>query len=53
MTANLNQETIQEALDLRGLLDKYLKTYPELFVYANRLAGLPGKILFMHPLRKR
>ena len=50
MTANLDKETIQEALDL-GLLDKYLKTYPELFVYANRLAGLP-KSFSMHPCGK-
>lgn len=57
MTKNLdNETTIQDALDL-GLLDAYKSDYPELFVYASHLAGLPksfgvhpcGKIICMNP----
>lgn len=40
MTAQLEDESIQEVIDL-GLLDKYKVKYPDLFDYANRLAGLP------------
>lgn len=55
MTKNLDQETIQEALDL-GLLDDYIDEYPELFDYVKRLAGLPksfsahacGKVIAMN-----
>lgn len=50
MTSKLNNETIQEALD-SGLLDKYKDEFPELFVYANRLAGLP-KSFGSHPCGK-
>lgn len=50
MTKNLGDETIQEALDL-GLLDEYKDEYPELFVYASKLAGLP-KSFSMHPCGK-
>lgn len=57
MTKSLdNETTIQDALDL-GLLDAYKSDYPELFVYASHLAGLPksfgvhpcGKIICMNP----
>ena len=57
MTKTLdNETTIQDALDL-GLLDAYKSDYPELFVYASHLAGLPksfgvhpcGKIICMNP----
>lgn len=57
MTKNLDSETtIQDALDL-GLLSTYESEYPELFVYASHLAGLPksfgvhpcGKIICMNP----
>ena len=47
MTKNLGNESIGEALDL-GLLDEYKEEYPELFVYAEKLAGLP-KSFSMHP----
>ncbi len=47
MTKNLNDETIDEALDL-GLLDEYKLEYPELFEYASKLAGLP-KSFGVHP----
>ena len=47
MTAQLNKETIGEALEL-GLLDNYKDKYPELFVYAEKLAGLP-KSFSAHP----
>ena len=47
MTAQFENETIREVLDL-GLLDKYRKQYPELFIYAERLAGLP-KSFGVHP----
>lgn len=57
MTSKLDGETIQEVLDL-GLLDNYKEAYPELFDYAERLAGLPksfsahpcGKIISMQPI---
>lgn len=47
MTKNLGDESIEEALEL-GLLDEYKGEYPELFVYAEKLAGLP-KSFSMHP----
>lgn len=47
MTAQLNDETIQEVIEL-GLLDKYKEQYPELFDYAEKLAGLP-KSFSAHP----
>lgn len=47
MTKNLGDATIEQALDL-GLLDKYENEYPELFVYAKKLAGLP-KSFGAHP----
>ena len=50
MTAQLNKETIGEALEL-GLLDNYKDKYPELFVYAKKLAGLP-KSFSAHPCGK-
>ena len=50
MTSQLEEETIQEAIEL-GLLDKYRKQYPELFDYAERLAGLP-KSFSAHPCGK-
>ena len=50
MTAQLDNETIGEALEL-GLLDNYKKTYPELFEYAEHLAGLP-KSFSAHPCGK-
>lgn len=50
MTKKLSDESIQEALDL-GLLDTYKEKYPELFIYATKLAGLP-KSFSMHPCGK-
>ena len=50
MTKNLDNESIDEALDL-GLLDDYKNVYPELFVYASKLAGLP-KTYGMHACGK-
>lgn len=50
MTAQLGEETIQEAMEL-GLLDKYKDDYPELFDYAQKLAGLP-KSFSAHPCGK-
>lgn len=50
MTKNLGDESIEEALEL-GLLDEYKEEYPELFVYAEKLAGLP-KSFSMHPCGK-
>lgn len=50
MTSRLSGETIQEVLDL-GLLDDYRATYPDLFDYASRLAGLP-KSFSAHPCGK-
>lgn len=47
MTKNLDNSTIEEALEL-GLLDKYTDTYPELFKYVRKLAGLP-KSFSAHP----
>ena len=40
MTSQLDNETIQEVIEL-GLLDKYKNQYPDLFDYAEKLAGLP------------
>lgn len=50
MTAQLDGESIKEVIEL-GLLDKYKKQYPELFEYAERLAGLP-KSFSAHPCGK-
>lgn len=50
MTKNLGDSTIEQALDL-GLLEKYENDYPELFVYAKKLAGLP-KSFSAHPCGK-
>ena len=50
MTKQLDNESIDEALEL-GLLDKYKKQYPELFLYATKLAGLP-KSYGMHACGK-
>lgn len=50
MTSQLDKETIQEVIEL-GLLDKYKEQYPELFQYAERLAGLP-KSFSAHPCGK-
>lgn len=50
MTKNLEDETIEEAID-RGVLDKYKNEYPELFVYASKLSGLP-KSFSMHACGK-
>ena len=50
MTSQLDKETIQEVIEL-GLLDKYKEQYPELFDYAERLAGLP-KSFSAHPCGK-
>lgn len=50
MTKNLSDESIEEALEL-GLLDEYKDEYPELFIYAEKLAGLP-KSFSMHPCGK-
>lgn len=50
MTAQLDNETIQEVIEL-GLLDKYKNQYPDLFDYAERLAGLP-KSFSAHPCGK-
>lgn len=50
MTSLLDGETIAEALEL-GILDKYKDKYPELFEYAERLAGLP-KSFSAHPCGK-
>lgn len=50
MTSQLDKETIQEVIEL-GLLDKYKEQYPELFKYAERLAGLP-KSFSAHPCGK-
>ena len=47
ITKNLSEESIEEALEL-GLLDEYRNEYPELFIYAEKLAGLP-KAFSMHP----
>jgi len=50
MTKNLEDETIEEALD-RGVFDKYKNQYPELFEYASELSGLP-KSFSMHACGK-
>ena len=50
MTKNLDNETIEEALDL-GLLDDYKDEYPQLFEYAAKLSGLP-KSYGVHPCGK-
>lgn len=50
ITKNLSEESIEEALEL-GLLDEYRNEYPELFIYAEKLAGLP-KAFSMHPCGK-
>ena len=50
MTAHLDKESIKEVIEL-GLLDKYVTQYPELFDYAERLAGLP-KSFGAHPCGK-
>lgn len=50
MTAQLDKESIKEVIEL-GLLDKYVSKYPELFEYAERLAGLP-KSFGAHPCGK-
>ena len=50
MTAQLDKETINDVIEL-GLLDKYKNLYPELFEYAQRLAGLP-KSFGSHPCGK-
>lgn len=50
ITAQLDKESINEALEL-GLLDKYKEQYPDLFEYAQRLAGLP-KSFSAHPCGK-
>lgn len=47
MTSQFGNETIQEVLDL-GLLDRYRNEYPDLFIYAEKLAGLP-KSFGSHP----
>ena len=50
ITKNLDNETIEEALDL-GLLDDYKDEYPQLFEYAAKLSGLP-KSYGVHPCGK-
>lgn len=50
MTKKLTNETIEEALNL-GVLDEYKDKYPELFEYAQKLAGLP-KSFSIHPSGK-
>ncbi len=50
ITKNLDNETIEEALDL-GLLDNYKDEYPQLFEYAAKLSGLP-KSYGVHPCGK-
>ncbi len=50
MTSKLEEESIKEVIEL-GLLDKYKEEYPELFVYAEKLAGLP-KSFSAHPCGK-
>ena len=47
ITKGMGDETIKEALD-NGALDAYKDTYPQLFEYAENLAGLP-KSFGMHP----
>lgn len=50
MTSQLDGESIKEVIEL-GLLDKYKDRYPELFVFAEKLAGLP-KSFSAHPCGK-
>lgn len=50
MTSRLENETIQDVIEL-GLLDEYKEQYPDLFDYAERLAGLP-KSFSAHPCGK-
>lgn len=50
MTSKLSNETIQEVIEL-GLLDEYKNQYPDLFDYAEKLAGLP-KSFSAHPCGK-
>ena len=50
MTSQLDNETIQDVIEL-GLLDKYKNQYPNLFDYAEKLAGLP-KSFSAHPCGK-
>lgn len=47
MTSKLNNESIKDVIEL-GLLDKYKNEYPELFIYAEKLSGLP-KSFSAHP----
>ena len=47
MTSHFNDETIKQVLEL-GLLDEYKQQYSELFVYAEKLSGLP-KSFSAHP----
>lgn len=47
MTSQFEDETIKQVLEL-GLLDSYKSTYPDLFKYAEKLAGLP-KSFGSHP----
>ena len=50
ITKQLTDETIQEAIEL-GILDNYKADYPNLFEYAEKLAGLP-KAFSVHPCGK-
>uniref|UniRef100_UPI0025E678A3 DNA polymerase III subunit alpha n=1 Tax=Methanosphaera sp. TaxID=2666342 RepID=UPI0025E678A3 len=50
MTSKLDNESIKDVIEL-GLLDKYKDSYPDLFDYAERLAGLP-KSFSAHPCGK-
>lgn len=47
ITKGMANETVKEALD-NGVLNAYKNTYPQLFEYAEKLAGLP-KSFSMHP----
>ena len=47
MTSQFENETVQQVLEL-GLLDSYRAEYPDLFKYAEKLAGLP-KSFGSHP----
>lgn len=50
MTSQLADESIKDVIEL-GILDNYKKEYPDLFVYAEKLAGLP-KSFSAHPCGK-
>jgi len=50
MTKKLDNESIDEVLEM-GILDKYKEVYPELFEYAQHIAGLP-KSHGTHPCGK-